>query len=123
MKNLCALILITLSIVPGCACLPTQSEIDNLDYGSYPIDYQSAIKTYFDNILFDPYSAQYEFYEPAKTWLKSGRTIIGGYGVGANVNAKNKMGGYTGKKFWTFFFRDNNIIKVYEGGRSVAMSD
>ncbi len=119
MKNLCGLTLVMLSIVSGCACLPTQSEIDNLDYGSYPINYKSAIKAYFDNILFDPNSAQYEFYEPAKTWLKSGRTIMGGYGVGTNVNPKNKME----KKFWTFFFRDGNIIKVYQGGRSVAMSD
>ena len=81
----------------------TQGEIDSLDAGPYPDNYQSIIKAVFNDILFDPYSAQYEFYEPVKFGVKIGGHPIGGWLVQLTVNAKNRFGGYVGKEHYAFF--------------------
>ena len=106
-------------LLSGCATMPTREQIANIDYGSpISIDYEQAIKQYCSNVLFDPYSAVYEFSSPQQYWLKEaplmGGRLLSGYIVFVNINAKNRMGGYTGTKRWGFLFRDNSIIKAID---------
>jgi len=100
----------------GCVTMPTQEEISHFDYGApLTIDYQQAIKNYFGEVLFDPYSAVYEFEdEPRTFWYKESFTgnLYTGYAVYVRVNAKNRMGGYVGKQRHCFIFKDNKIIKI-----------
>ena len=101
----------------GCATMPTQKEIAKLDYGApITIDYEKPIKQYFSNVLFDPYSAVYEFGTPREYWFEdiplAGGTMYAGYLVPVAINAKNRMGGYTGKENYGVIFKNNEIIKV-----------
>ena len=81
----------------GCATPPSTEQISKLDYGEFPVNYEATIKKYFDNVLVDPYSAQYEFEPPQKYWVKdaplAGGGLYAGYFVRMKVNAKNRMGG------------------------------
>jgi len=106
-------------LVAGCATMPTQQEIANLNYGApLTIDYQSVIRNYFEKVLFDPYSAHYNFGNPQTYWLKQppllGGGLYAGYMVFVGVNAKNRMGGYVGMKEYGFLFKDNQIIKILQ---------
>ena len=106
-----------LSLCTGCVTMPTQEEIAAFDYGtSLTIDHEKVIKEHFENVLFDPYSAHYNIEAPQKYWYKEspllGNKIYAGYMVFAKVNAKNRMGGYTGMKEYGFLFKNNQIIKV-----------
>jgi len=105
----------------GCASAlaPSKEELANMDYGQpLTINYQEVIQKYFNDTLIDPYSAHITISpESPKTfgWQESG--LMGGnryvgYAVAAKVNAKNRMGGYTGTKPYVFIFRDNALIKV-----------
>jgi len=118
MKNLTVLILLVLSIAWGCVTMPTQSEISNLDCGSYPHDYEAIVKAYYNEVLFDPYSAQYEFTPPKTSWYKeaplAGGRLLAGYLVVVRVNAKNRMGGYVGKKTSGFLLNNGQIIKRFD---------
>jgi len=104
----------------GCATMPTQKQIDNLDYGAYPtIDYKQAIKNCIGDRLYDPYSAVYEFEAPPQRgWYKEppllGGRLYAGYITYVNINAKNRMGGYTGRKRYGVIFKNDRIIKVIE---------
>lgn len=106
-------------LLAGCATMPTQQEIANLDYGALlTIDYESVIKDYFEKVLFDPYSAHYNFDYPQTYWLKQppllGGGIYAGYMVFVSVNAKNRMGGYVGMKEYGFLFKNNQTIKILQ---------
>lgn len=114
-----SLVLILLLVSSGCATMPTQQELSNLDYGSpLTIDYQTVIKNYFNKVLFDPYSAHYNFGNPRQYWYKEapllGGKLYAGYIVFVGVNAKNRMGGYVGVKEYGFLFKNNQIIKIIE---------
>ncbi len=104
-------------LAAGCATMPTQQEIANLNYGEpITIDYQIVIKDYFEKVLFDPYSAHYDFGNPHTFWMREpplyGGGLYAGYMVIVGVNAKNRMGGYVGMQEYGFIFKDNQIIKI-----------
>jgi len=118
MKTSIALLLAVLAILSGCATPPSQNVISNLDYGSPPQNYEATIKKHFDGTLFDPYSAHYDFEPPQQYWVKDsplmGGRLCAGYIVRVGVNAKNRMGGYVGKKMYAFIIKDERIIKVMD---------
>ena len=118
MKAHIALLLTVLVILSGCATPPSQEQISSLDYGSQPQIYEATIKKHFDGVLFDPYSAHYDFEPPQKYWVKDaplmGGKLYAGYFVRVGVNAKNRMGGYVGKKMYGFIIKDDRIIKVMD---------
>ena len=125
MKKFLVILLACLAL-SGCATMPTREEIAKIDYGApISIDYEQAIKQYCSNTLFDPYSAVYEFSPPQQYWVKQppmlGGGLISGYMVFVNINAKNKMGGYTGTKRWGFLFRNNSISRVFDPDEMVMM--
>lgn len=100
---------LVLLLIVGCAGMKplTQQELDTAYFGPYPMDYQQRIQAHFSTILLDPYSAMYHFQEPFKA--RDGK----GYGwkVVVEVNAKNRMGGYTGRERYYFMFRDYEMYQ------------
>lgn len=90
----------------------------NADYGPVPSDYEEKIKAEFDTRLIDPESARYEFGKPVKAYdnnIFSGEIDWIGYAVEITLNAKNRLGGYTGRSAYTILFKDNVITDVKEG--------
>ena len=119
MKKLMVPILLVLSIAWGCATMPSQSEIESLSHGPYPNDYETIIKAYYKEFLFDPSSAQYELSQPMRVSYKEepleGGRLLGGYLVVVRVNAKDRMGEYAGQKTEGFLLKDGRIIKRFDG--------
>src|ERR1041385_9147937 len=118
MKPLSLLSVGVLILFIGCATPPSNEQLSNLDYGEPPKDYEATIKKYFDGVLFDPYSAHYDFEAPQQYWVKapplSGGQLYAGYLVRVGVNAKNRLGGYVGKTMYGFIIKDEWIIKVMD---------
>jgi len=113
-----AALLCLLLVFTGCVTPPSQEEIASMDFGPPPQNHVAVIKVYFEDILFDPYSAKYEFGEPQQYWYKepplAGGKLYLGHSVKAWVNAKNRYGGYVGKKPYMFIIRNEQIIKVVD---------
>ena len=106
-------------LITGCETTSTQSVPPTVDYGGpLTIDYEAAIKNYFERALVDPYSAQYRFYPPIRETFKenvfTGGRFYAGYFVRVGVNSKNQFGGYGGMEEFGFIFRNNQIIKVIQ---------
>ncbi|MCO7526356.1 hypothetical protein NJH54_17830 [Pseudomonas asiatica] len=106
-----------LSLLAGCASGPTPQEIANADYGT-PIAQGQAeerIKQYFNGVLKDPYSAQYQFSQVQQGYVVGsafeGRNLYAGYIISVDVNAKNSFGGYTGSKGYQFLFQNGALVK------------
>jgi len=75
------------------------------DYGTYPSDYEELAKERITDKLIDPESARFRFGEPVKAYVNNGliyggNVVFTGYVVPVMVNAKNRMGGYTGFDEW-----------------------
>ncbi len=117
MKQLAPLLTLIVMLV-GCATVPSQEELSRLDYGPSPARYEETIKKYFDGVLFDPYSAHYDFESPRQWYVKDsplmGGQIFAGYLVRVGVNAKNRLGGYAGKKVYGFIINKEQIVKVMQ---------
>jgi hypothetical protein len=99
--------------ISACATMPTQEQIANADYGPYPDNYQEIIKTYMENLLFDPYSAVYSNWQGPAQGYSGGRLIQTAYGyrVCVDINAKNRMGGYVGKKRQYFLINNGRVVQ------------
>ena len=113
-------------LLPSCSGLnyetpsyqPTDEEKENADYGEFPNDYKKLVQDYMQTRLIDPYSAHYRYtLEPQKYVLEAAtkEETIFCYYVYVYINAKNKMGGYTGEKSYFFFIKNNRIIKYWGG--------
>ena len=85
-----------------------------------PIQYEVAIRQYFQEYLKDPDSAQYrEITKPekgsviaVKGAIFAHETRLLGWTVKATINAKNAHGTYVGFKTYTFLFRGEDIVHV-----------
>ena len=112
------LIPITSSMLFACATLsgtPSDTLIASADYGPAPISPGAAIRDYFKDKLYDPFSAQYEISAPKKGWRSSTLTSpIFGWRVVAKVNAKNRFGGYVGQHIYMFIFRGEAIVDMQD---------
>lgn len=110
------------TILTGCAASsslthpiePTKEYLSNYDYGQPPVNYKKTIEEYVKSMLIDPDSAQITHYSiPSKDWLSDndiGGNTYTGWLVCADINAKNKFGGYAGRKLYTFVFNSEKII-------------
>ncbi len=99
----------------SCVTMPTQEEVSKADYGAYPNNYQEVIKNYMENLLFDPYSAVYANWRGPVQGYSGGRFIqtAFGYRVCVDINAKNRMGGYVGKKLFYFLIYNDHIVQQF----------
>ncbi len=106
----------------------TLEEAKTKDYGTYPKNYKQLIKSYYENVLKDPYSVKYkEITKPKKT----ANAITGEYYyfVCATINAKNSYGGYTGWTTDTFNIKNGEILSslpyvpVFQGQRLTRALD
>jgi hypothetical protein len=63
-------------------------------------------------VLFDPYSAVYEFTrEPRHGWVHPvGSPPVFGWKVSGTLNAKNRFGGYVGAKPFFIIIKDEKVI-------------
>lgn len=99
-------------------------ELTKLDYGTpITINYEEAIKKYWENILKNPQTVVYEFQvSPQKYWYRdiffekdgAKSRIYMGYAVFVEIDYKNMEESekkYFEKLPWVFIFRDNKIIK------------
>lgn len=111
------LIFITSLFLSSCARQPTRLEISNADYGLYPINFKKIIKESMEKSLFDPYSAVYSNWNGPIKGYTGGNFIKTEFGfmVCVNINAKNRMGAYTGSQNFYFLIKSNIIVKKYTG--------
>lgn len=90
---------------------PTPEQIAHASYGQYPDNYQEIIRSYMSSILFDPTSVMYsEWRGPSKEFFQEEGKTVFGYRVCVEVNAKNRMGGYTGWQIQFFLIKDGRVI-------------
>ena len=117
MKTIVALLVVVAFISCASAPPPTPEQIAAADYGPFPENYQEIVQSHMANVLIDPASAEYVNWRgPSKGW--AGDRMSGysfGYRVCVEVNAKNRMGGYAGRKLWHFVIRDGKVAQSLGG--------
>ena len=104
------LIVASLMLV-GCGGNPTAETIASAHYGQYPSNYKESIHAYMTSVAFDPGSLQYRNWTtPKKTYNGFFDSVVYGYTVCVDVNAKNRMGGYVGFDTHDFLIRNGRIM-------------
>ena len=94
---------------------PTPTELAAADYGKKPVNYEPIIKAFISETLIDPESARFtKFSVPSKNWLSKFEGFsyqkYFGWLVCVDVNAKNRYGGYVGRKRNYFIMRGDEIV-------------
>jgi len=109
------LILSSVVLLNGCGSNPAVSN-KPINYGLYPDNYETIVKSYLQEILFDPYSVKYNVItQPVKAYSRQA-PILGGkpdqYGWYSKVcfNAKNRMGGYSGNTCYKLLLKNKRVI-------------
>ena len=117
MKKILVLAMVLgLLVISGCAAIPiSHDQLENIDCGPYPENYEQIVKSYFEMKLFDPFSVQYKFDQPYKGYTRKAPIVGGGldefgYILTIWVNAKNRMGGYVGWKRRILLIRNGEVI-------------
>jgi len=101
---------------------PSIEDLNNIDMGPAPTEElaKKIALAYFNEILYDPFSAHYEFGTIKKDYYYNKPAgsfrfdLVYAWSFKIRVNAKNKMGGYVGWKSYKIFIRDDKIITVLE---------
>ena len=115
MKNIIAIFLVSILLFGGCVSMPTQQQLKSLDYGPPPQEgYEDAVKSNFEDLLFDPHSAEYRFGKPRKCWMKDSNDLYAGYLVPVSVNAKNRFGGYVGFEQYAAMLSQGRVVKILD---------
>ena len=110
---LLAMLLVAVNLA---GCSSTIEQPKDLVYQPIPSDYAQRITTNLHETLFDPYSMQdLEIGEPVKFWSRDG-LIYGlkmhyGWRVPVRLNAKNRLGAYTGIQTVYYFFADDFMVE------------
>jgi len=117
---ICIAFVLTISLT---ACVGLQRGDDPIllataDFGQYPENLEQIIKDHLKISLFDPYSVRdFEIKKPKQSWYRHAgfrQPVIYGYETRVYLNAKNRMGGYTGLKKHFVFVRNGQIINFRE---------
>ncbi|WP_239404412.1 YgdI/YgdR family lipoprotein [Aggregatibacter aphrophilus] len=107
----------------------TMNDVRNMDYGSYPENYEQTIRRYLARTLIDPNSLMIDGFSKPKKYLEitdrrynvvtdsyNPAVFLRYYIVCARINAKNTYGGYTGWQDHIYYFRDGEIVSSSEYG-------
>lgn len=92
----CGFYLAFFLIIAGCA-RPSAEEIASANYGPMPMNEKEIAEEWVKSQLIDPYSAQFEQVGFRKGYTSVFGTTKFGWVYCGRVNAKNRMGGYTGR--------------------------
>ena len=107
-------------LLTACQTPPPKPEvIKSANYGMKPSKEQmvAAAKQYMSKRLFDPYSAMYSCSTPVKSWITAGAGSEGnvqynktyfGYSSACTINARNRLGGYTGDEEYLFMISERS---------------
>lgn len=103
--------IVLLAFIFGCVAPPTAHELASADYGAPPENYEELVKARVGQELIDPYSAVYTFdVGPKRGWWTVGGQRVHGYFICGTLNAKNRLGGYVGRKPYWVFVRDGRAL-------------
>lgn len=107
---------IAMALLVGCATAPPTAD-DFANVGPLPADYQDQVKKYFEESLIDPDSAKYYFVGEPKVGAHEGYGLnrtprVVGWIVSVEVNAKNRMGGYTGRQLHKAVLNQGKVVRV-----------
>lgn len=122
------IVLLTFVLLFGCYKAPTLDELKKADYGQYPSNYEALVKQCMEGKLFDPGAAMYKFTPPVKGYtnrapMQGGDVDKFGYWVAAEINGKNRFGGYTGYQAHRFFIRAGDIYNACSYSKYGLMCD
>lgn len=112
------LVAAALSGLAACTHIPSQEQINNpRNYGPAPVNVEQLVRSYYAANLVDPGSVIYDSISPAQAYYlpdwASGTTIYG-WRTCVRLNAKNRMGGYTGASTEALFFRGQQVVHHIE---------
>src|SRR5437899_4517250 len=101
------------SLLFGCAQMiaPTSQQVAGADYGAFPSNYREIVNGWMRDTLYDPHSVVDLEIQPPVKWYVQAAPLMGGgrtfgYLVKVKLNAKNRMGGYVGRKTMNLMIRD-----------------
>ena len=117
-KLLAALAVISAGMLSGCTSLPSEQEISDADYGTYPDDYENIVKTYYGYHPTHPNSVEYgKIEKPKRYWLGNELdNVYYGYLVCATLNYRNMVGKDTGFNTHAPLIHDGLVVKYVEDG-------
>ena len=102
------------ALLGGCdTSPPTKEQLESVNYGPKPDDYQQIIRDYLRNRLTDPTAAIIDFKAgPTQLYQKDAvvRDLQFGWAVCAMVNDKNTRGAYTGFYPAVYFIRNWKVV-------------
>jgi hypothetical protein len=92
---------------------PTKEQMESVNYGPKPDNYQDIIRDYVRPRLTDPTAAIIDYKAgPTQMYQKDAvvRDVQFGWAVCAMVNDKNTMGAYTGFYPAVYFIRNGKVV-------------
>ena len=110
--------MLAIGLLAGCASMFPKTDVNAVSYGPRPTKEAAiiVIRTYLKNELVDPDSLILACSEVSnKGWARDNpfHQPTYGYLVFCDVNAKNRLGGYTGKKPFVFTFNGPKRFGVF----------
>ena len=115
MRTLHSFVIVALIALLLSACMHEvkPEDIASADYGKVPPYYKETIEGKMQGILLDPFSAMYRYFgDPIRGYAH----VHGGMNppefghlVQVGINAKNRMGAYTGEKLYVFLFKNETF--------------
>ncbi len=101
----------------GAPLIPEGAPADPAACGPFPKFYKETIYNWMKDALVDADSAKIEWGEEPKPldMGKNGAHLFG-WLVRFKVNARNRLGGYTGKQAHAALLRDNKVIQTFGFG-------
>ena len=123
MRRTLAQVLVVLAalaaVLGGCdTSPPTKDQMDSMNYGPKPDNYQQIIHDYLRNRLTDPTTAIVDFKAgPTQLYKKDAvvRDLQFGWAVCAMVNDKNTRGAFIGFYPAVYFIRNGKVIATNGG--------
>ena len=111
------LLFVLVLILGGCAGHVTKAQLSQADYGELSPNYKEAIKAHMQTLFYDPESARYRYVkEPVKGYAyvpNDSPKLEFGYIVESHINAKNRLGGYTGEDLYTFLVKNETAWMLH----------
>lgn len=112
-------------LLSACAVPITRSDLRTANYGTKPDNAKSTAAAYFQKVLIDPDSMKLACAEPKKGWARqmSSQPPNYGYVLYCEVNAKNRLGGYTGTKPQILLFQNGRLVVTYDEKDTIGFGE